>query len=124
MLGGFTVTPIARELLLALLSGYFCVAINVWPFIARPAVYHVIVRVALAPGASPGMVCVPIVTPAVASVSTTSKLAVASWPPTFCTLTTTGTVSPCVTALGAVRPLKAMSAGGVVIVTVAERWLL
>src|SRR5439155_52460 len=112
MLGGFTVTPIARELLLALLSGYFCVAINVWPFIARPAVYHVIVRVALAPGASPGMVCVPIVVPVVASVSTTLNGVVTFSPPTLWTLTLIVAVLPRVAVPGALRLVTATSVVG------------
>src|SRR6266568_886762 len=75
MLGPFTVITIASALLLEL-----------------------VVRATLAPAASPGIVWVPTTAlPAVPSVSTTSIFAVTSCPPTFCTVTTTGAVSPTVT---------------------------
>ena len=67
-----------------LLSANCCVAVRVCPFRAAPAVFQLRVRVALAPAASPGIVCVAIVmSPAVPSVNTTSKLVLTSCPPTF-----------------------------------------
>ena len=124
-LGGSTVTTIARALLLELTSASFCVAVRMCPLVATPAVFQLKVRVALAPAASPGIVWVPTVTPPVPpSVSTTSKLVVTSWPPTFCTVTTTGAVSPCVTRDGAVILARARSAGAVFTVTTTERVLL
>ena len=98
MFGALTVIAIARALLLELASGSFCVAVRMCPLIAAPAVFQLMVRAALAPAARPGMVCVPTTAlPAEPSVSTTSISAVTSCPPTFCTVTTTGTVSPTVT---------------------------
>ena len=92
---------------------------------ATPAVFQLTVRVALAPTASPAIVCVPTVTPpAVPSVSTTSKLVVTSCPPTFCTVTTTGTVSPCVTRAGAVMAVRATSVTGSLTGIVTKRWSL
>jgi len=69
-----------------------------------PRVFQLMVRVTLAPAAIPPIVCVPtVMPPAVPSVNTTSKLVLTSTPPRFCTVTTTGAVSPCVTwAVGAV----------------------
>ena len=123
--GGFTVIAIATLLFVELLSASFCVAIRMCPLVATPAVFQLTVRVALAPTASPAIVCVPTVTPpAVPSVSTTSKLVLTSCPPTFCTVTTTRAVSPCVTRAGAVMPVKARSVGCGFTVTTAERVLL
>src|SRR5712671_169289 len=94
-LGGLTVTAIACASLLEFLSASFCVAMRMCPLVATPAVFQLMVRVALAPAASPGIVCVPtVMPPAVPSVSTTAKLVLTSTPPTFCTVTTTGAVSP------------------------------
>src|SRR2546427_7130627 len=124
-LGGSTLTMIARALLLELTSASFCVAVRMCPLVATPAVFQLKVRVALAPAASPGIVWVPSVTPPVPpSVSTTSKVVVTSCPPTFCTVTTTGAVSPCVTRDGAVILARARSAGAVFTVTTTERVLL
>ena len=76
-------------------------------------VFQLNVRVVLPPTASPPVtVCVPIVTPAVASVRTRSKLAVTFFPPTFCTATTTATVLPCPTPTGALTPVTARSVDG------------
>src|SRR5437762_3220182 len=89
-LGAVTLIAIDCALLLGLLSASFCVAVRMWPLIATAPVAQLKVRVALAPVASPVIVCVPITAlPAVASVSTTSKLLVTSDPPTFWTVTTT-----------------------------------
>ena len=117
--------PMARALLLELLSTNFCVAINVWLPIVTPAVLQLNVRVALAPAASPATVSVPTTGPlAPPSVRTTSRLLAMSCPPTFCTVTTTGTVSPMVTWPGAEMLARATSAGVITTVTVVERWLL
>src|SRR6266566_642983 len=123
-LGAVTVIAIDAALLLGLLSASFCVAVRMWPAIVAPPVPQLKVRVALAPAASPVIVCVPITAlPAVASVSTTSKLLVTSDPPTFWTVTTTGAVSPCVTWEGAVILARARSVGVGVTETVTELWL-
>src|ERR1041384_4337473 len=54
--GGLTVIAIATASLLVLLSASFCVAIRMCPLVATPAVFHLMVRVALAPAASPAIV--------------------------------------------------------------------
>src|SRR5436309_2072931 len=122
-LGGSTVTTIARALLLELTSASFCVAVRMCPLVATPAVFQLKVRVALAPAASPVIVWVPIVTPAVASVKTTLKVVLTFSPPTFWTVTPMAAVLPYVTDAGAVMPVKARSVGGGFTVTTAERAL-
>ena len=70
------------------LSVSFTDANSVWPVIAAPAVFQLNVRVALAPTASPAIVCVPRIGPLNPSASSTLKVAVTSCPPTFFTVTT------------------------------------
>src|SRR6266571_2503005 len=111
--GACTSIPIPTLLFAGLASASFCVANSVWPLSAAPAVFQLNVRVTLAPTASPVIVCVPSTAlPYVPSVNTTSKLVVTSCPPTFCIVTTTGAVSPCVTRAGAVIPVTARSVAG------------
>src|SRR5260370_789630 len=111
--GASTSMPIPTLLFAGLASASFCVANRVGPLSAAPAVFQLNVSVALAPTASPGIVCVPSTAlPYVPSVSTTSKLGVTSWPPTFCTVTTTWAVSPRGTRPGAVMPVMARSVAG------------
>src|SRR5438552_11364528 len=111
--GASTSIPIPTLLFAGLASASFWVANSVCPPSAEPAVIQLNVRVTLAPAASPGIVCVASTAlPCVPSVSATSKLVVTSCPPTFCTVTTTGTVSPCDTRAGPVTPVTARSAGG------------
>src|SRR5882762_1232061 len=111
--GACTSIPTPTLLFAGLASASFCVANSVCPLSAAPAVFQLNVRVTLAPTASPVIVCVPrTALPYVPSVSTTSKLVVTSAPPTFCTVTTTGAVSPCVTRAGAVTLVTARSVAG------------
>src|SRR5439155_566047 len=58
------------------------------------------------------------VTPAVASRSVMSKLALAFWPPTFWTLTTIAALVPWITVAGAFM-FTAISAGGITITEIA-----
>ena len=71
---GFTVTTALRWLLAELSSERLCVAIRVWSPNDACVRSQLNVRSLLAPTASPFTVCVPIVTPSVASCRVTSKL--------------------------------------------------
>src|SRR5205809_8124212 len=106
-----------------------CVATRVCPPSAALCAFQLHVPVALAPAASPVTVCVPIATPAVASVRTTSKLVLTFTPPTFWTVTPRSEERRVGTEGGAGRPVEARAvAGGVLTVfaaaPVSAVWLL
>ena len=68
---GVTEMTVVRRLLAALSSARACVATSLCPPSAAPVVFQLNTSVVLAPTASPWIVCVPIVTPAVESCSVT-----------------------------------------------------
>src|SRR6266576_5531180 len=108
--GGFTGIVVKRWLLATLSSPRLWLPTSVW----LPVVVgvHANVRVALAPTARPGTLCVPTVTCAVVSCRTTSKADVTFWLPKFLMVTATLAVLPCTAALGPVMPMTATSVSG------------
>src|SRR3989442_990616 len=109
-----TVTATERWLLAALASVRLWVATRVCAPSAADVVFQLKESVERAPTESPATVCVPSVTPAVASVRTTLKLLLTFSPPTFWTVTPIVAVFPLVTPAGAVPPAPAATvAGGV-----------
>ena len=110
--GASTITLMPTVLFEGSLSASLTDANSVCPVTAAPAVFQSNVRVAIAPTASPAIVCVPRIGPLNPSVNTTSKLVVTSCPPTFFTVTTICAVSPWFTRAGPVMPVMATSVPG------------